>query len=218
MTRLESSKTIEKTVGASRHATLHLGRAVSRERRVYILHPAMCVASVADLRTCEYSIALDRGIDVDEWAGAEDRPVILRIDDDAGDLVPVRDYAGAVLPETSLVTRIIDAIRAASMQYVSEDELQAAIAAALVEQGIAAIREVRLSDGLSRIDLLVEDIGIEVKIAGRAVDVTRQLTRYALCPEIGTLILVTNRAAHAKVPTHLHGRPLYVCSLIGGGL
>ena len=91
MTRLEPAGTIERTVGARRSANEHIGRAVSAEQRVYILHSTACVASGIDLRDCEYSRALDLGIDESIWEGREDRPVILRIDDRFCDLVPDAD-------------------------------------------------------------------------------------------------------------------------------
>ena len=89
MSRLESARTIEAKVGAKRHPTEHLGRAVSVMQRVYVLHSAECVASGIDLRTCAYSIALDEGIDLNVWKGWEDQPVQLTIADDCDDLVPV---------------------------------------------------------------------------------------------------------------------------------
>jgi hypothetical protein len=89
MTRLEPSSTIEATVGARRSDTEHLGRAVSDEQRVYVLHSAACVASGIDLRDCEYSQALDRGINPTDWLGQADTPVTLTIDPRYGTLVPV---------------------------------------------------------------------------------------------------------------------------------
>lgn len=58
---------IEHIVGSKRHATDHITRAVSAEETVYILHSQECEASVPDLRMCPFSIAMDRGIEPDEW-------------------------------------------------------------------------------------------------------------------------------------------------------
>lgn len=88
MTRLESAATIETKVGAPRHATDHLGRAVSVMQRVYILHSTECLESGIDLRSCRYSTALDQGIDLRIWDGFEDQVVTLMIDADTGDLLP----------------------------------------------------------------------------------------------------------------------------------
>jgi hypothetical protein len=79
VTQIEPAETIEAVVGAPRHAVDHIGRAVTAEQRVYILHSERCRARYADLRECPYSLALDRGIDVEEWAGFEDQPVKLWI-------------------------------------------------------------------------------------------------------------------------------------------
>lgn len=88
MTRLEPADTIEKTVGATRHATDHIARAISAEQRVYILHPDSCLERGIDLRSCEYSIALDLPLDLDVWEQRQDTPVRVAIDVDEGDLVP----------------------------------------------------------------------------------------------------------------------------------
>jgi hypothetical protein len=88
MSRLEAADKIEGIVGAKRHATDHLGRAVSAEQRVYVLHSAECVASGIDLRKCQYSEALDLGIDLGVWADHQDVPVKLLIDEEYGDLTP----------------------------------------------------------------------------------------------------------------------------------
>ncbi|GAA3962880.1 hypothetical protein [Gordonia caeni] len=60
-----------------RHPTKHIGRVVTDEQAVYIMHPESCLRFHDDLRECRYSRALDNGIDVDEWRGHEDRPVVL---------------------------------------------------------------------------------------------------------------------------------------------
>ncbi len=77
MTDLVPGDKIEQTVGATRHRTAHLGRAVSAEETVYILHSHDCLGSGVDLRDCSYSLALDRGIDPAEWT--EDVPTRLGI-------------------------------------------------------------------------------------------------------------------------------------------
>jgi hypothetical protein len=75
MSTLVDPSEIEQIVGTHRHPTRHYARAVSRERRVYILHSQECRDSGVDLRECEFSKAIDWGIDTHDWAGAKDRPV-----------------------------------------------------------------------------------------------------------------------------------------------
>lgn len=77
MSNLVPTEEIERLVGAKRHSHQHLGRAVSSEQTVYVLHSWKCRESGIDLRECEWSLALDRGIDPDDWKGYEDRPVVL---------------------------------------------------------------------------------------------------------------------------------------------
>jgi len=115
--------------------------------------------------------------------------------------------------------RIVQVLELASLAHVHEDELQGGIAAALDAAGIVARREVVLSDGRSRIDLLTDDrIGIEVKVAGSWANVVRQLTRYAKCDDVDELVLVTTRVAHHNIPADLEGKPVHLISLIGAAL
>jgi hypothetical protein len=87
MSDIVPTSEIEGIVGVNRHPTDHIGRAVSAEQTVYVLHPASCLAAGMDLRECKYSIALDDGIDMGDWTGREDQPVQLAIDS-YGYLVP----------------------------------------------------------------------------------------------------------------------------------
>ena len=83
MSDLVDPTEIESLVGAKRHPAQHLGRAVSADKRVYILHSRRCLAKYilaeGDLRDCAYSKALDNGIEVEDWADSEDKPVALAI-------------------------------------------------------------------------------------------------------------------------------------------
>jgi hypothetical protein len=87
MSALVDPTEIERVVGANRHATEHLGRAVSSKQTVYILHSRECLDSGIDLRDCDYSLALDDGIDLDDWWDNEDCAVVLGVD--SGRLVPL---------------------------------------------------------------------------------------------------------------------------------
>lgn len=74
---------IEQIVGVERHATEHFGRLVAADWTVYILHSRECRTTTEDLRTCRFSVALDRGI-ADRvpsiaWTRLEDRAVPLRV-------------------------------------------------------------------------------------------------------------------------------------------
>jgi len=91
MSELVDRSTIEGIVGAKRSQTEHLGRAVSAEHQVYILHSRDCIEAVtargSDLRACPFSTALDSGIDGEAWREYQDIVVTLTVDD--GDLVPI---------------------------------------------------------------------------------------------------------------------------------
>lgn len=91
MSDLVPATDIEQIVGAPRHTTMHIGRAVSSEETVYILHSQECRDSGIDLRECPLSIALDLGIELPSWTGYEDRPVALGVIHER--LVPLVDLA-----------------------------------------------------------------------------------------------------------------------------
>jgi hypothetical protein len=122
-------------------------------------------------------------------------------------------------PQPPTAQSIVTLLEQTNLTFVHEHELQAALAEALAAADVEATREVRLSDGRSRIDLLTTTgVGLEVKIDGSWADVVRQLTRYAKCPEIHELILVTTRVRHHHLPAALEGKPIHLLSLIGAAL
>lgn len=79
MSEIVPADRIEQIVGARRHEHQHLGRADSTAETVYVLHSQRCKDSGIDLRDCEFSQALDRGIDPFMWENRMDRPVVLAI-------------------------------------------------------------------------------------------------------------------------------------------
>lgn len=89
MTKRVPSDQIESIVGTERHWTKHYARAVSAEQTVYILHSRECLTSGIDLRVCRFSLPLDRGIDVSQWA--EDEPLHVHVRN--GRLEPAREDA-----------------------------------------------------------------------------------------------------------------------------
>lgn len=88
MTDLAPASDIERIVGIERHATRHYARAVSDEETVYVLHSHRCKDSGIDLRECLYSLALDNGIDEEDWRGHHDEAVRVSINRDQR-LIPV---------------------------------------------------------------------------------------------------------------------------------
>lgn len=91
MSDLVPADQIEQIVGIRRHRQAHFGRAVSAEQTVYILHSQRCLESGIDLRECRFSLALDEGIDRDQWTGFEDRPVALGVWGTR--LIPIKDMS-----------------------------------------------------------------------------------------------------------------------------
>lgn len=128
------------------------------------------------------------------------------------------------MAETTRVraAEIVKLIGAHRFTFRNEDELQYAIAEMLESEGLDVKREVRLEhrsdlDARYRIDMLVDQVGIEVKIKGSEVSVARQLQHYAGCDGIDELVLVTHRAALSNIPNWIADKPVFVV-WIGGAL
>lgn len=116
-------------------------------------------------------------------------------------------------PELDAVLGVLKATR---FLWSTEDDLQRGIAEALLGAGLPVEREHRL-DAHNRVDLLVATVGIEVKVKGDWRDVSRQVVRYCASDEIGSLVLVTCRPDHARVPSESNGKAINV-HLVGSTL
>ncbi|MCJ1709266.1 hypothetical protein [Microbacterium sp. VKM Ac-2923] len=88
MSEVQDSDVVEAVVGTERREDEHVGRAVTAEERMYVLHSRRCIESGIDVRACAFSASLDRGIDLNVWRDHMDAPVVLGIGDALGDLEP----------------------------------------------------------------------------------------------------------------------------------
>jgi hypothetical protein len=130
------------------------------------------------------------------------------------DAIDEADRRATAAARTALLA---DTIGRSRYRYASEDDLQEGLAAALVP-AYTVEREVRISDH-SRVDLLVDgDLVIEVKVAGTADALLRQVTRYAASPRVAGLVAVTTRVRHLALPDTVGGKPLVTVSLTGSAL
>lgn len=96
---------------------------------------------------------------------------------------------------------VASALRSYSFRFQDEDALQRGIGEVLA--GFEFSREFRI-DGRSRLDFMVHmahEIAIEVKVAGAAAEVQRQVTRYLESDKVDGLVLVTTRRRHRSVVT-----------------
>ena len=107
------------------------------------------------------------------------------------------------------VYEALSALRAPLQQ--GEYDLHHLVMDALDAAGLPWAHEVSLAPRC-RIDLMCGSVGIEIKRG--AVDKTRilrQLTRYAACPQVASLILVTEKTV--PVPHTLCGKPVRLLCL-----
>jgi hypothetical protein len=98
-------------------------------------------------------------------------------------------------------------------RFSDERGLQDGIETFLKSKSIPYEREFVLSPQ-NRIDFLLGDIGLEVKVDSSPNTVQRQLWRYAEDPRIKTLILVTTRSPHKSIARTLLGKPVLVVHLL----
>ena len=107
------------------------------------------------------------------------------------------------------VYKALTTLRAPLQQ--EEYDLHHLVMAALDAAGIPWAHEVPLAPRC-RIDLLCGGVGIEIKRgAVEKARILRQLTRYAACPQITALILVTEKTV--PLPHTLCGKPVRLLCL-----
>ena len=111
--------------------------------------------------------------------------------------------------------RILQLLRQFRFRYCTERELQEGVGEALWTSDIPFEREYRLPGSAGRIDFFLQAqcLGIEIKVQGGHSDVARQMHRYALCPKIKSLILLTTRKKHEALQGTINGKTLDVVSL-----
>ncbi|MCJ8139597.1 hypothetical protein [Falsirhodobacter halotolerans] len=115
-----------------------------------------------------------------------------------------------------LARRIVTIALANRINVSTEHAAHASLAAALEAAQLPVAREVRLTTA-ERIDIMVEGVGVEVKIKGSRRDIYHQLERYAACEQITALVLATATAWPAHM-AEIGGKPFFHASLVRGWL
>jgi hypothetical protein len=102
--------------------------------------------------------------------------------------------------------------------FASEEDLSRGVELVMIETGCVFAKELILAKD-ARIDFLTEGkfagVGVELKVAGSATAVIRQLARYAEFDAVCGLVLVTTRSSHRSIPPSLGGKPVRVV-YVGG--
>jgi hypothetical protein len=107
------------------------------------------------------------------------------------------------------ISQLAGTIQTGTYTFTTEDELQAGISEHLTAAGIEHTREVRLSAGLGRVDLMVGQVAVEVKIAGGWQALARQVMRYTHAAEVDGILVVTTKMAHLQaLPTQMGAKPI----------
>jgi hypothetical protein len=114
-----------------------------------------------------------------------------------------------------LVATVDRALRTHRFRYSGERELQAGIEQVLRAAGLEVKREAPLGDA-GTIDFLIESLGIEIKVRGSRADVTRQVHRYLQHDALAGVLVVTTRAALARLPPRISGKPVFTHHLVSG--
>lgn len=115
------------------------------------------------------------------------------------------------------LAQVAQAVRAYRFRYVSEDELQRGLHAALTQAGIPCEREVRL-DAACRVDMLCGRVAVEAKTSGSPDATARQLRKYLDTGKIDGVVLVTARVNHLHVAPLVADGRLAIVTLAEAGL
>lgn len=91
-----------------------------------------------------------------------------------------------------------------------ERKTQSFIAAELTMAGISFRREVKLGDG-DRIDFLIGNVGVEIKLKGQRREIYRQCERYCGHDDVAALVLATNAAM--GMPHTIRGKSVFIAHL-----
>lgn len=93
----------------------------------------------------------------------------------------------------------------------TEEELHALVEQALLNAGIDAQHEVRLSPQC-RIDFLAGDIGIEIKKSRpNRTKLLEQLKRYAQCDQVGQILVIAPKGVN--LPEHIENKRVVMLAL-----
>jgi hypothetical protein len=111
---------------------------------------------------------------------------------------------------------VVAALTSVRYHVSQEGPLHDAIARVLASNGIEAEHEVKLGPR-ERIDFLVGDVGIEIKMRGTVSKIAAQLWRYAKSPRVRVLLLATTRASYVELDgVEWYGKRVRVVRLPGG--
>lgn len=104
------------------------------------------------------------------------------------------------------------------LSVTTEADLQASIAQALVQCGVAFVREHPLSRGPVDFFLPESRIAIEAKVEGSPASVTKQVVDYLADDQVAGLVLVTAKRNLGRLPAEVLGKPVAVLALWRGML
>lgn len=124
--------------------------------------------------------------------------------------------AGGIAVFADALCRVIWRART-GMTFVTETQMQQAMTELFAAERIEARPQVVLGPR-ERPDFMVgwhecPGIAVELKRAGTAAALTRQITRYAGHREVGAVVVVTNRVRHRNIPPVINGKPVRVVCL-----
>ena len=93
-----------------------------------------------------------------------------------------------------------------------EPELHEAVKQLFNENAVFYKHEVVLSKQ-DRVDFMIDGIALEIKDGGGVSAIIRQLHRYAQCDAVASVILLTTKLSHKKVPSIMNGKSVAVIIL-----
>lgn len=138
---------------------------------------------------------------------------------DVWDHVKTRDWTSerkSISLENKMIM-LCEMIKSRHFRFTNEKYLQDGLELLFSDKNIEYWRELSLDKGrgnIGRIDFVIQNVGIEVKIDGTNSQLLRQIHKYLTTDTIDGLIVVTNLARLADLPAVINGKPVKVVHLI----
>jgi hypothetical protein len=104
------------------------------------------------------------------------------------------------------------ALKGRALNLSNEKLLQNNIAEAFQDANLDFKKEVKIDEN-NIVDFMIDTLAIEVKIKSKvsAMNIYRQIERYAKNDKVETILLMTSKTI--SLPNNINGKPIYILSL-----
>jgi hypothetical protein len=108
---------------------------------------------------------------------------------------------------------LVSLLRSARFLRTDESALQLDVAKLLDQAGVRYEREKRF-DARDRVDFMVGDIALELKVKSSEKELLRQLLRYSQQPSVREIVVAGTCHSVLRLPRLANGKPVFPCHLM----